>query len=375
MNTGIDFSRCPLLVIWETTRACALACKHCRANAIESRDPGELTTREGVALLEDIAGMGTPIVVFSGGDPLCRPDLEELIAAGKALRLRVGTIPAATPRLTLDRVRALRDAGLDQMALSLDGPTASEHDGFRGVPGSFRRVMRGAVWAKRLGLPLQINTVFAAWNFDRIDEMATLVERLGPVFWEVFSLVPVGRGTTMQGCTPEQHERLFEKLHALSQRASFVIKVTEAPHYRRYVEQHASQTPPTRPSHGGNGSGHPGGQRKPGIAFTRSGVNAGQGFCFVDHVGDVYPSGFLPISGGNVRDTRVSEIYRTAPLFRKLRSPELLSGRCGACEYKDACGGSRSKAYAVTGDYLAEDPSCGYQPDGYTTVPAAEPHA
>lgn len=372
MIKPVEFSHAPLLVIWETTRACALACRHCRASAIDERHPGELTTDEGRELLRDIAEMGTPIVVFTGGDPLQREDLDTLIAHGKECGLRVGAIPAATPRLTHERVRALKAAGLDQMALSLDGPNAARHDDFRRVPGSFHKVLRAALWARREGLPLQINTVFGAWNVHEFEEIAALVERLGPVFWEIFFLVPTGRGTELDGCSAGQYEALFARLHALSRRVSYVIKVTEAPHYRRYVEQHGGAPGETAPARGHPGRGHPGGGhpasgprpagRRGGIAFTRQGVNAGKGFVFVDHVGDVYPSGFLPIVAENVRRRELSHIYREHPLFLELRDPSLLKGRCGRCEFRDSCGGSRSRAYALTGDYLAEDPCCLYQP-------------
>lgn len=358
-----DFDQAPLLVIWETTRACALACRHCRASAIDVRHPSELTGLEAREMLDDVAGMGTPIVVFTGGDPLQREDLDELIRHAKRRGLRTGAIPAATPRLTHERVVALKEAGLDQMALSLDGPDAASHDDFRQVPGSFLRVMRGALWALMEELPLQINTVFGAWNADRFDEIADLVTRLQPVFWEVFFLVPTGRGAALQACSAAQQEALFGKLHELSSKVPYVIKVTEAPHYRRYVAECAKGGAVPAMQASGHGAGHPGvGGRHGGIAFTRNGVNAGKGFCFVDHVGDVYPSGFLPLVVGNVRTTPLPTLYRHAPLMVELRDESLLKGSCGLCRYRRICGGSRSHAYAVTGDYLAADPICPYKP-------------
>ncbi len=359
-----DFHHAPFLVIWEVTRSCALACRHCRAEAIDWRHPDELTLAEGQKLLEDIVQMGTPIVIFSGGDPLQRDDLEDLIRYGKQVGLRVGTIPAATPRLTRDRVASLKAARLDQMALSLDGCTAQKHDDFRRVEGSFAKTMEGAAWAREVGLPLQINTVFGAWNFADFDALAALVESLGVVFWEVFFLVPTGRGAELQGCSPEQCELLFDKLYHMSQRVPFIIKVTEAPHYRRFVMQQSEKEdiphqPGANPS---KRSAHPHSPH-PGLQVTRQGVNAGKGFCFVDHIGNVYPSGFLPLTAGNVRNSSIIEIYRSTPLFKDLRNPELLAGRCGRCEYRTICGGSRSRAYALTGDYLAEDPSCLYVPE------------
>jgi len=361
---NVDFNEAPLLVIWETTRACALACKHCRAEAIDQRDPDELTTAEGCALIDDVAAMGTPLIVFTGGDPLQREDLDDLIRHAKRAGLRAGAIPATTPRLTRDRVRALKQAGLDQMAMSLDGATAGKHDNFRQVPGSFELFMKGTEWARAEDLPLQINSVFGQWNFDDFDGLAAVVEEAGAVFWEVFFLVPTGRGEDLQGCTAEQCEALFAELQDFAQRVPCVVKVTEAPHYRRFLAQN-----PSPENARGHGHGHPQGHgNKPhghkGLTVTRQGVNSGKGFCFVDHVGDVYPSGFLPILCGNVREHPVSETYREHPLFLELRDLDLLKGRCGICEYRDMCGGSRSRAYALTGDYLAEDDSCLYQPPG-----------
>jgi radical SAM protein len=355
-----NFAEAPFLVIWETTQACDLACTHCRASAQPLRHPDELTTAEGERLLAEVAAMGTPVCVLSGGDPVKRPDLYALVRRGKELGLRMGTIPAATARLTADVVRELRAAGLDQMALSLDFPCADLHDSFRGAPGAFARTMAAVEWAHAHGLPLQINTTLCGRSAPYLAEKAELVERLGIVFWEVFFLVPVGRGETLGGLTPEECETLFATLYRTQQRANFVLKVTEAPHYRRYVAQRESPgttapgaMPPmlTR----SEGPGHT-------VGLAPRGVNAGNGFAFVSHTGEVYPSGFLPLRAGNVREQSLAEIYRTSPLFRTLRDPDALLGRCGRCEYRQICGGSRSRAYALTGNYLATDPWCGYEP-------------
>ena len=358
---NVDFDVAPLLVIWETTRACELACQHCRADAINKRHPDELNLEEGKALLDAIKALETPIVVLTGGDPIQRDDLEDLIAHGKSQGLRMGTIPAGTSRLTRERIHSLKKAGVDQIAFSLDGPTAEKHDAFRRVKGSFAMTLQGARWAREEDIPLQINTVFSQWNFDDFDALSEIVESLGIVFWEVFFLVPTGRGSVLEGCTAEQFEALFEKLHLLSQRAPFVVKVTEAQHYRRYTLQQKI----------GEGT-HPGLSNPPAVAremkaafhparaIGRSSrvVNAGNGFCFVDHVGKIYPSGFLPIVAGDVRKNAITEVYRHGSLFRELRNPILLKGKCGRCEYREVCGGSRSRAYAVFGDYLAEEPCC-----------------
>lgn len=353
----VDFEQAPFLLIWEVTRACALACRHCRAAAEDRRDPKELSLEEGMRLLDDTAAMGTPIVILTGGDPLQRDDLEELIAHGKSRGLRMGTIPAETPRLTPARVRSLKAAGLDQMALSLDGSTAALHDGFRKVDGCFDIAMHAAAWACDAGLPLQINTVFGAWNYADFDALAKLVERLGVVFWEVFFLVPTGRGAELESCSPAQFETLFGRLYELAARAPYIVKITEAPHYRRHVLRRAGAASDVAAHRGQRLLARAEGPRRT-MGLSPLPVNAGKGFCFVDHTGEVYPSGFLPLAAGNVRTHRLAELYRHAELFKDLRDPSRLKGACGACEYRDVCGGSRSRAYALTGDYLAADPCC-----------------
>jgi radical SAM protein with 4Fe4S-binding SPASM domain len=392
----LDFATTPFLVIWEVTRACALACRHCRAEADERRDPNELTLEQGKQLLDAVHGLGTPVCVLSGGDPLKRLDLAELVHYGASLGLRMASIPAATPALTYERLRELKQAGLAQIAFSLDGSTAAYHDDFRQVPGTFDRTLQGIAWAKELGLPLQINTTFARRNWHDVEGLFALVESLGIVFWEVFSMVPVGRGAELETLGAAEHDELFARLWQLSSRASFVIKVTEAPHYRRHVleqraklrargeaSEAASQHPHARLAQlGGHGPGSPAG-RPPHTLSSGSaipaqlsrelstadsfgakakGINSGKGFCFVSHVGDVYPSGFFPQAVGNVKSQALAELYRESPLMRELRDPSRLKGRCGRCEYADVCGGSRARALALFGDHLAEDPACSYDP-------------
>jgi AdoMet-dependent heme synthase len=363
---AVDFDVAPFLVIWETTQACDLACTHCRASAQPDRHPGELSTREGEQLLDDVAALGTPVCILSGGDPVKRQDLYRLVRHGKDAGLRMGTIPAATGSLTEDVIRRLKDAGVDQLALSLDFPRAELHDDFRGVPGAFAKTMQAVEWAHRFALPLQINSTLCGRSAPFLNEMAELVERLGIVFWEVFFLVPVGRGTALGGLTPAQCEELFAILYRVQKQGRFIVKVTEAPHYRRFVAQHEA-------AQGGmprllQRSEAP--QQVP-VGLAHRGVNAGNGFAFVSHVGDVFPSGFLPVCAGNVRIQGLAEIYRYAPLFRALRDPDKLRGRCGRCEYRAICGGSRSRAYALTGSYLATDPWCGYQPPRALREPRA----
>lgn len=358
----VDYKRAPLLVIWEVTRSCALACKHCRAKAIPGRDPNELSVEEGKTLIRDVRQMGTPIIVFTGGDPLQRDDLEDLIRTAKEEGLRVGTIPAATPLLTRERVESLKTAGVDQLAFSLDAGTPELHDDFRGVEGSFQTTINGVGFARNAGVPVQINTCFDAWNFEEFDKIANLVGLLRAVFWEIFFLVPVGRGTALQGLAPQQFDQLFEKIADLSSRVSFVIKVTEAQHYRRFLlQRNLAQR------RAASGNPFPESKKSHASLFENAArvVNAGSGFCFVSHTGELCPSGFLPLSAGNIRDCSITELYRNAPLFRELRDANLLKGRCGCCEYKGVCGGSRSRAYALTGDYLSEAPCCSYHPKAF----------
>ena len=364
----MDVAQAPFIAIWETTQACDLACLHCRAMAQPLPLPGELTHEEGLALIEEIATMGTKVCVLSGGDPLKRPDLLALIRHGKTTGLRMATIPAATPRLTRDVVQGLKEAGLDQMALSLDASTPEAHDRFRGVEGAFQRTMDAIRWAHEAELPVQINSVIAKYNVDDLDRLIALVGQLGIVFWEVFFLVPVGRGAQIPGLSADQYEQVFARLYEVARQATFIVKVTEAPHFRRYYyEQRLRELgieagtlawdgvtlpPELARLEGPRGT----------IGQSPSSVNAGKGFLFVAYDGEVFPSGFLPVSAGNIRTQRLQAIYQGSGLFQALRDPNQLKGRCGICEYRTICGGSRSRAYAVTGDHLAEEPCCAYVP-------------
>lgn len=364
---SVEFDRTPFVAIWETTRACDLACRHCRAEAISRPLPGELTTEEGLRVLDQLAEMGTPICVLSGGDPAKRSDLCELIERGARRGMRMATIPAGTPLLTRELVTRLKDSGLAQMALSLDGPTAEIHDTFRSVQGAYERTVSGAAYAHDVGLPLQINTVFGGHNLDHFDAMAARVNELGPVFWEVFFLVPTGRGRELGQMSAQQFEALFARLSKFARSVSFIVKITEAPHYRRYLMQHNGSPHRGRrsPAHGkGWLPEHmrrdfgPGGS----IGLAPKGVNAGNGHLFVSYCGDIFPSGFLPLACGNIRRDSLADVYRHHQVFRELRASELLKGKCGVCEFRDVCGGSRARAYAMTGDYLAEEPFCVYEP-------------
>jgi radical SAM protein len=364
MHGPPDFAQRPFIAIWETTRACDLACVHCRAVAQRTPLPGELTHREGLSLIDAVAELKTHVLVLSGGDPLKRADLFDLIRYGKQRGLRMATIPAATDALTAAVVSDLKHAGLDQMALSLDAPRAEDHDDFRGVPGAYAKTLQAVQWAHQVGLPLQINTVINTHNVAALDAMIALVRDLEVVFWEVFFLVPMGRGQDKQCLTAEQFEIVFERLYPLAQSADFIVKVTEAPHYKRFYLQQRMRELGLDPH--GNGLDMLPAEwlRRCGpqgsIGLAPAAVNAGKGHCFIAYDGMVYPSGFLPVAAGNVREHALQALYQKAPLFLQLRDPDALKGACRRCMYRQLCGGSRARAYAMTGDYLAEEPCCAY---------------
>ncbi len=343
-------------MIWEVTQACDLACVHCRACAQPKRNPLELSTEEGKRLIDQIADMRVPVFVLTGGDPIKRPDLLELIEYGTQVGVRVSLTPSATPLLTREVVRRLKDVGLARLAVSLDGSHKEVHDAFRGMSGSFDRTMEAIEWANEVGLPVQINTTFSRRNIDDFEQIAALLERKRIALWSVFFLVPTGRGKLGDLLSAEEFELIFSKLYELSHRASFHIKTTEAQHYRRYMLQQ-------RAAERRNGPLAPEAAKvHDNIGRAPRGLNDGKGFAFVSHIGEVFPSGFLPYSGGNVRSQSLSQIYRTSPIFQQLRDPDELKGKCGACEFRHVCGGSRARAFALTGDPLAEEPCCVYIP-------------
>ncbi|WP_181687007.1 TIGR04053 family radical SAM/SPASM domain-containing protein [Halorhabdus salina] len=355
--TDIDPSERPVVLIWELTQACDLACKHCRAEAEDYRHPEELTTEEGKQLLADAAEFGDEqLVVLSGGDPLYRDDVAELVEYGTEQGLRMTLTPSGTASLTPDRIDDLAEAGLRRMAVSLDGPDAESHDEFRQEAESFEQTIAAARTAREKGLPLQVNTTVCGETVDELPAIRELVADLEAVLWSVFFLVPVGRGTVLDPISPERAEDVMEWLTTVQREAEFDIKTTEAPHYRRVaLQQRRGKGCGRPPSDAGDDSG---GDRS-------TGITAGNGFAFVSHTGEVFPSGFLPKSAGSVREASVVDIYRNADLFERLRDPTKLQGKCGACEFRFVCGGSRSRAFATTGDPLASDPLCAYVPDEY----------
>lgn len=332
------YDEAPAIVIWEMTRACALACRHCRAEAIPRRDPRELSTPEALDLVDAVVACGRPLLVLTGGDPFMRPDLYAVVAYAASAGLRVAVSPSATGRLTPDSLRRLEAAGCRRISLSIDAPDASAHDAFRGVRGSFVRTLRAVAQAKDCGIEVQINTTLSTYNHDRIDAMANLMRALGVALWSVFFLVPVGRAVAGDVLDADATEAAFARLYEVSHDIPFPIKTTEAPHYRRYLLQHGDDS-----------------------TFARfPGIGDGKGFVFVSHRGEVQPSGFLPHVCGNVRSERLIDVYRNSPFLQRLRDPDSFVGKCGKCEFRELCGGSRARAYCMLGDAFASEPTCTY---------------
>lgn len=359
-----DFNKDPFIVIWELTRACQLKCLHCRAEAQYKTDPRELTFEEGKKLINEIYEMNNPMLVFTGGDPLLRKDVFDIAEYAVKKGVRVSMTPSATPNVTKESIEKAKEVGLSRWAFSLDGPTAEIHDHFRGTAGSFDLTIERIQYLHELEIPIQINTVISRYNYEYLEEMAALVEKLQCVLWSVFFLVPTGRGQEKDMISPVEHEKVFIWLQELSKRVPFDIKTTAAQHYRRVFIQQKMKEEKNKEnisyldaltSQGLTGS-------IDGLGRAPKGVNDGNGFVFISHIGDVYPSGLLPIKAGNVREQPLAEIYRESPIFKDLRNPDKYKGKCGVCEFRYVCGGSRSRAYAMTGDYLESEPFCVYVP-------------
>lgn len=375
-----DFNDRPFLVIWEATRACDLACKHCRAEAGPDHHPDALTAEEARHLIDQIDAIGhpRPLFIITGGDPFKRADLYDLVRYAAETGLPVAVSPSGTPLLTEANLGRLKEAGARAISLSLDGSTAAIHDGFRQVQGSYDLTIAGWRAARRLGLKVQINSTVTRANLADLPALLALVAHEQAMTWSVFFLVPTGRAQAQDQIEPEDCEAV---LHFLYDAAKHIaIKTTEGHHYKRVVLQRAAleerglapeSVLPLNRTYADLAaalSANAGGANaEPEARMRRSplNVNAGDGFVFISHTGDVCPSGYLPLPAGNVRGDRLLDLYRDSPLFRALRHRERLGGRCGRCEFRAACGGSRSRAYATSGDYLAEDPLCSYEPGSF----------
>ncbi len=346
VDAGREFTPRPLQVTWEVTQSCTPG-KH-RRRAHPTREKQELSTAEAFHLIDQVAALRVPLLVLTGGDPLLRPDLLPIVQYACRHSVRTSLTLLSTPQLTREAIFELKEAGLMRAGLWLDGSAAAMHDRFRG-PGSYRRTLEAAGWCHEAGLPLQINTTVTRRNLGDLASMIELLVRLDVALWNVF-LFPPAAEPAANFLAAEDHEEIFAKLYAASKRVHFQIKTTEGPHYQRYVLQRRACESGTRPTEADV------------LNYRPTGVNDGKSLVFVNHLGEVFPSRFLPLSGGNITRSPLRDIYGQSPLFLSLRDSSKLKGKCGKCEFRNVCGGSRARAYALTGDLLAEDPSCAYRP-------------
>lgn len=343
----------PRMIAWEITRSCNLTCVHCRASALKGPYEGELSTQECFDLIDDIVSFAQPIIILTGGEPLVRDDIFDIAryALGRGLRVVIGTNATF---LTEEMAKQIRELGIPRISVSLDFPTAEEHDNFRGVPGAFAQALEGIRNAQKAGLEVQINTTVTKLNVARLPAVLALAEELGAVAFHPFLLVPTGRGKELkeQELPPEEYERTLNWFYDQQKKSKIFFKPTDAPHYFRIIRQRAKE----------EGVGVT--TEKHGMQAMTRGCLGGIGFCFISHRGDVQPCGYFELKAGNVRKTPFKEIWEHAELFQDLRDLSKLKGKCAICEYKKVCGGCRARAYEVTGDYLAEEPYCIYRPRG-----------
>jgi len=341
----------PRLIAWEVTRSCPLACKHCRAAARNQPYEGELTTDEGRRLLENIASLARPTIILTGGEPMLREDIYDLASFADGLGLPVVMAPCGQ-QVDEAAVARMKRAGIRSISISLDGASPEAHDAFRGVSGAFEMACRAAHAARRGGLPFQVNTVVTRANRDALPAIRDLAVRLGAEVFNPFLLVPTGRGKDLAGqeLSPAEYERTLAWLAEAERDGPIRIRATCAPHYSRVRAQRAARAGETL---------------DPPAPFSR-GCMGGKTFAFISHTGKVQICGFLDLEAGDLRGVGLdfARIWRESPLFQAVRDVDAYGGRCGICEYRYVCGGCRARAYAFTGDYLAEEPFCVYQPRG-----------
>jgi radical SAM protein with 4Fe4S-binding SPASM domain len=393
----------PRLVFWEVTKGCNLRCIHCRASATELSSPGDLNTRTALGIIDQIAEAANPILVLSGGEPLYRSDIFQLAryATDKGLRVALATNGTL---VTKEVARMIVDSGVKRVSISLDGADALTHDSFRGIPGAFDAAVYGLRNLKALGMSVQINMTIARHNARQLPQVLELAKALGADALHTFLLVPVGCGVDIaaeQMVAPEEYEEMLNWFYDQSLAGGIELKATCAPHYFRVVRQRrvaerkaeaAARTAQaaTAPDAGGIGpadmlmpsgtgivlkpqspghpGGHPGGHPSDMSAMTK-GCLAGTGVCFISHEGEVFPCGYLPVAAGDLRQQKFQDIWQNSTIFHELRDTGNLKGKCGCCEFRNICMGCRARAFAATGDFLAEEPFCIYQPRMTNTKP------
>lgn len=339
------------LIAWEVTRSCNLACKHCRAEAHPEKYPGELDTEEAIKLIDSFPETGNPIIIFTGGDPMMRPDVYELIAHARSRGLPCAFAPNGT-LITRESARKIKESGVSRCSISIDGANAESHDAFRGVEGAFEASLRGIELLKDQGVPFQINTTVTKDNLASFKDIFNLCQKLGACAWHIFLLVPMGRAAGLEGqiISAKEYEETLHWFYDFRKSANMQLKATCAPHYYRIMRQRArSEGLEINPVNFG-------------MDAMSKGCLGGSGFCFISHTGQVQPCGYLELNCGNVRETPFPEIWRNSPHFRNLRDPRKYEGKCGECDYHNVCGGCRARAYSMSGNYLGEEPLCAFQP-------------
>lgn len=339
------------LIAWEVTRACNLVCKHCRAEAITEAPPGELSTEEAKALIDTFPETGSPIIIFTGGEPLMRKDVFELVRYARDKGLRCVMAPNGT-LITPEIAQEMKESGIARCSISIDAPEAESHDLFRGVPGAFKAALQGIEYLKEAGIEFQINTTVTKNNIHSFKDTFKLAEDLGSSAWHIFLLVPMGRAAKLldQVITAKEYEEVLNWFYDFRKTTDMHLKATCAPHYYRIMRQRAKEE---------------------GIAVTPEvfgmdaltrGCLGGTGFCFISHSGQVQPCGYLELDCGNIRDTPFPEIWRNSKPFQQFRTPSEYEGKCGHCEYHRVCGGCRARAHSISDNYMAEEPLCTYAP-------------
>ena len=362
----------PYIIFWELTRACLLSCKHCRAEAIKERHPNELSTDECFKLINQLTEFKTrPIIVFTGGDPFMRDDMFEIVEYANDKGFRTAIAFSGTKKATKTKLRRLKNSGVSRVAISLDGSTPEKHDGFRGVRGTFKQSMQIMNFLKDLELPFQINTIVTKSNILDLPHVGKLCLEIGANAWDLFFLVPTGRARVEDVPSGQEFEDILNWLYDFNKISGLEVKSSAATHFRRInIMRNRGEmgstsnlyyrllqiTKNTLTEFDTKNEVRRSGFEK------RFGITDGRGMFFISHIGEVYPSGFLPVVAGNVRERKIKDIYDKSEIFVKLRDPNNLKGKCGHCEFRFICGGSRARAFAMKGDYLEAEPCCIYLP-------------
>lgn len=349
------------LIAWEITRSCNLACKHCRAEAHPEPYPGELSTEEAKALIDTFPETGNPIIIFTGGEPLLRHDVFELVEYAKGKDLRCVMAPNGT-LLTAENSVRLKQVGIERCSISIDAPTAEHHDEFRGEKGAFDKAMQGIQYLKDAGIEFQLNTTVTRNNLHMFKDIFHLARDLGAAAWHIFLLVPTGRASELgaEVISAEEYEEVLNWFYDFQKTTDMQLKATCAPHYHRILRQRAKE------------EGIPVNFENFGLDAVSRGCLGGVGFCFISHTGQVQPCGYLELDCGNVRETPFPKIWSSSQQFLNLRNPEVYEGKCGYCEYEKVCGGCRARAATMEGGYLKQEPLCSYTPKKKPRVAAEE---